>query len=132
MMKLRSCFYIDLNCSVWCIVREKKHFIHAQQALLLTQSSLVQGSGLQHHVKEEILFSRALPRCYFRNIISTQLAEPAILVTRNKTVWLCCERTKKGAGNEVITAWKQGYFFRRVRSVTSFHTFDSVAGHLGK
>lgn len=129
--EIEVCFYTNLNCSVWRIVREKKHFIHAQQTLLLTQNSLVQGSGLQLHVKEKILFSRALPGCYFRILISTQLAQPVILVTRNKTMWLCCVRTKR-AGNEVITACKQGYFLRGrgfrefgsdKRCVTRFHTF---------
>ncbi len=112
----------QLQCVLYC--ERKTHSIHAQQPLLLSQSPLVQGSGLQHHVKEEILFSRALPECYFRNIISTQLAEPAISVTRNKTVRLCCIRTEeswKWSNHRLETRlFLEG--FLRFCSITSFHT----------
>lgn len=66
----KVCFYGNLNCSVWHIVRAKNTF-HAQQTKLLTQSPLVQGSGFQIHVNEKILFFRAISKSYFRIVIST-------------------------------------------------------------
>lgn len=74
-------------------MNESKILFRAQKTLMLTQSFLVQGSGLQLHVKEEYIVLKSSPRRYFRIVISTWSVEPVILATRNTIMCFRVRRT---------------------------------------
>lgn len=70
--EIEVCFYTNLNCSVWRRTTEKKStsFTHNSPRCLL-KALLCKEVVCDSNVREEILFSTALPWCYFRIVIST-------------------------------------------------------------